>query len=193
MSTDDKQLFYRQLFVYRFGACKQPFLRDALKQFLSFRINIAKCIASWSVHIEIINWFSSSIHCTYEWIAHTPEEMFPIYVSLQLRIVFFSSHKFAAVTVWEVKLKPAGIKKTISNCLSTVNPIPGLLSNVRINGSSKNGECAFVKAKLPWADQMVAVVCPKRKISETEKDFWDQIRMEQHRMGSTCNKLYHKT
>ena len=46
MSTDDKQLFYRQLFIYHFGGPKQPFLRDTLKQFLSLRINIAKCIAS---------------------------------------------------------------------------------------------------------------------------------------------------
>ena len=57
------------------------------------------------------------IHCTYEHIAYTPQETFLIHVSLQLRIVFFTSHKFAAVTVWEVKLKPPGIKKTITASL----------------------------------------------------------------------------
>jgi hypothetical protein len=33
MSTDDKRLFYHELFIYRFGDRKQQFLRDTLKQF----------------------------------------------------------------------------------------------------------------------------------------------------------------
>lgn len=127
--------------------------------------------------------FGSLFYCTYERISHTPQETFPVRVSLQLRIVIFStSHKVPVVTFWESA--PAGkggelyIKKHATS---------------NVHSSRKNGECALVMAKLPWADQMVVVVCPQWKISETEQDPWDQIRKEQRRMDSTCNKLYHKT
>jgi 6-phosphogluconolactonase/glucosamine-6-phosphate isomerase/deaminase len=62
MSTDDKRLFYRELFIYCFGGRKQQFLRDTLKQFENQHCPSASLLDHYRLKVSVDSVHRSIAH-----------------------------------------------------------------------------------------------------------------------------------